>query len=84
MGLSFHSGAYAPLTSEGNLIVDGILASSYASVEHNLSHVGMKPLQWFPKEMQWIFGKEDEQISYITSTNDLGKLILSHRHFWQN
>ena len=84
MDFSFHPGAYTSLTSEGNLIVDEILASSYASCEHDLSHFGTKPLQWFPTEMQWIFGEEDTQLSYVKTAKDFGRWILSHGQFWQN
>ena len=42
---------------EGNIIVNGVLASSYASVSsHDLTHLTMKPIQWFPDAVEWIFG----------------------------
>ena len=34
-------------------MVDGILASCYASVNHDLAHIGMKPLRLF----HWIIGR---------------------------
>ena len=41
------SGHWAPLTSSGTLLVDGFLASSYASFPHDYSQVGqdMIPMQ---------------------------------------
>ena len=41
-------GAYVPLTMEGNIAVDGILASCYPSCYHDLGHIGMLPIQLFP------------------------------------
>ena len=33
---------------EGNIIVDGVLASCYASSDHDLVHIIMVPIQRFP------------------------------------
>ena len=43
---------------EGNIVVDGVLASCYASCHHDLNHIGALPIQLFPKIMEWIFGEE--------------------------
>lgn len=51
-------GAYAPLTEQGTLLVDGIFTSCYAEIRsHRLAHFAMTPLRlwkfWFPsKEVQ--------------------------------
>lgn len=44
------SGLYAPLTSSGNIVVDGVLMSCYASVSsHKLAHWSMTPLRAYYK-----------------------------------
>ena len=57
--LPFYVGAYVPLTTEGNIIVDGVLASCYPYNHHDLAHISMTPVHWFPQTMNWIFGKEN-------------------------
>ena len=68
-------GAYVPLTREGNIIVDGILASCYPSTDHDLAHLIMKPLHWFPEIVQWIFGKENGFTTYVTILGEASKYI---------
>ena len=47
------AGAYVPLTMEGNIMVDGILASSYP-VNHDLAHIVMTQFLWFPEIIEWV------------------------------
>ena len=56
--LLLFSGAFVPLTLEGNVVVDGVLASCYAYVHHDVAHVGMKPLLWFPSIMDLLLGED--------------------------
>ena len=44
------SGVYVPLTMEGTILVDGILASCYSSVRHDLAHIGMTPYEMVSME----------------------------------
>ena len=57
-------------------MVDGILASCYASVDHDLSHIGMTPMQWFPKIVQWVLGKDGGLSGFVKITKELSKWIL--------
>ena len=43
---------------EGNIVVDGVLASCYASVDHDLVHLGLSPMRLFPKIVELIFGND--------------------------
>ena len=47
---------------DGNIIVDGMLASCYAPFDNVLAHMFMAPTRWFPEVAEWIFG-EDEGFS---------------------
>lgn len=56
-------GVYAPLTEEGTLFVDGVLASSYASVEdHKLAHWAFGLLRFLLSLSQWTQGADQESV----------------------
>ena len=74
----FHIGAYVPLTMEGNILVDGVLASCYPSAPHDLAHMVMTPLRWFPGMMDWIFGVEDTFPVYVKISERLGKVMMPY------
>ena len=61
---------------EGNIIVDGVLASCYAFSDHDLVHILMLPIQRFPWITEWIFGKEKGTLIYVHMLDDLGTWIL--------
>ena len=42
-------GIWTPLTMEGTLLVDGLLASSYASFSHRVSEMAYAPIKMFPR-----------------------------------
>ena len=67
-------GAFVPLTMNGNIMVDGILASCYASTDHDLAHIGMLPIRWFPTMIQWIFGEEDGFTSFVKMSKVISEL----------
>ena len=59
----------------GNIVVDGVLASCYASTYHDLGHIGMMPLQLFPGITQWIFGEDYGFHVYANIAEMLGNMI---------
>ena len=69
-------GAYVPVTMEGNLIVDGILASCYPSFDHDVLHFGMTPLRWFPGMTEWFFGEDDGVSGYIYTLAHMGLWVF--------
>ena len=70
------SGAFTPVTMEGNIVVDGVLASCYAFSDHDLAHIGMTPMRWFPGMMNWMFGGTKETPGYVSSAEDLARVFL--------
>ena len=46
---AIEKGTWAPLTMEGTLLVDGLLASCYASFSHDLVNLALAPVKMFPR-----------------------------------
>ena len=69
-------GAYTPLKNEGTIVVDGVLASCHASINHDLAHIGMAPIRWFPKLMDLIFGEENGSTAYVYVATGIGRLAM--------
>ena len=63
-------------------MVDGILASCYANVHHDLAHLIMAPMQGFPSVMEWIFGDDAGLPTYISTLRQLGMILLPDGSFW--
>ena len=67
------SGAYVPLTRDDNIVVDQILASCYGSFDHDLAHLMMMPIQWFPDILVFIFGVNNEYTGYVNIAKEFGR-----------
>ena len=57
-------------------MVDGVLASCYALSDHDLAHIVMTPMRWFPAMMNWIFGVYNGSPGYVNFAEDLGRIML--------
>ena len=64
------SGAYAPLTTEGNILVE-----CYASTHHDFGHLALAPMRYFPKLMNLIFGQSNNYPGYVKVLEDFGKMM---------
>ena len=62
-------GFWAPLTMEGTLLVDGLLASCYASFPHDLVDLAFAPVKMFPR---MLLG--DEESVKVDGCREVGKL----------
>ena len=79
----FCKGAYTPLTREGNIIVDEVLASCYASsADHQLAHFATAPIRWFPDIIQMVFGKEEAISAFMRINEKLGRWFLPYGYLW--
>ena len=58
---------------EGNIVVDGVLASCYASAHHDVIHFGMRPLVWYPKILEMVVGKDGVTSGYVKITAHLAQ-----------
>ena len=57
-------------------MVDGVLASCYASFDHDLAHLMVTPMQWFPGMVEWMFEEVDGVPGYVTMVKSLGRAVL--------
>ena len=62
-------------------MVDGVLASCYASIDHILAHFSMTPLRLFLEIIEWIFGDHEEFQAYAKTAEQLCKWVLPHGSF---
>ena len=69
------SGAYVPLTEHGTIIVDGVLASCYASFNHQLAHFFLAPLRWWPSLLSSI-RTSDSMPAYVYAVKEIGHFVL--------
>ena len=63
---------------EGNVIVDGVLASCYPSTHHDLAHLGMAPIRWFPQLIMLIFGEDNGSLAFVTLAESLSKIVFPY------
>ena len=63
---------------EGNIVVDGILASSYASFDHDLAHIALLPVRQFSAMTEWIFGEENESSVSVNIVKGFGRKMLPY------
>ena len=57
-------------------MVDGVLASCYASVDHDLAHIVMTPMMRFPQITEWIFGEDYGLKVYVQMAQEIGNWVL--------
>ena len=72
----FFLGAFVPLTQEGDIMVNGILASCYASFHHDLAHIAMIPMKLFPKAVEWFFCVQNGSPDFVDAIKKLGRSML--------
>ena len=63
------------MTEGGNVVVNGVLASCYATANHGMAHFAMMPLQWYPEIIKLVFGNYNGSPTYVGITKDFVKMI---------
>ena len=66
------------MTMEGNIVVDGVLASCYASTYHDIAHIVMMPIGWFPWVIKWIFGDDNGMLAFVNILEYVGRSVLPY------
>lgn len=75
-------GLYAPLTQHGSIVVNGVLASCYATVDsHHLSHWALAPLRLFYSLIGPSEAQNDGLHWYPWLLHWLGKMLLDTTRF---
>ena len=61
---------------EGNIVVDGVLASCYATDDHDMTHFAVTPIAWIPGLIEGIFNVHNESPGYAKLVDDVSALWL--------
>ena len=61
---------------DGNIIVDGILASCYIASHNDLAHIFMAPIRRIPEAAAWIFGEDSGFSAYVKINEHLGDWFM--------
>ena len=61
---------------DGNIVVDGVLASCHASSDHDMAQFGMAPLLQFPEITLRIFGEDALSPTIINIEEELQRWML--------
>ena len=72
-------GAFFPLTLEGTIVVDEVLVSCFATVDHDFGNIGVAPMLWFPRLIEWIFGEDKGFSIYANIGEEVGRLMLPYK-----
>ena len=78
------AGAYMPLTAAGNIVFDGVVASCYASTDHDLAQIVMFLMRWFPTMVEWILGQDKESSAYVNILTVIGEWVPPFTKFTKN
>ena len=64
-------------------MVDDILASCYAEVDHYLAHVTMTTMQWFPEILDWVFGVDAGFSLFVDMIQNISLLLFPHGEWFE-
>ena len=61
---------------EGTIIVDGVLASCYPSVDHDVAHFAVTPMRWLPRVADWMLGAHDGVPVYVKTCEQMAQWMF--------
>ena len=64
------------------MIVNRIMASCYASFDHDLAHLAVTPVHWFPETINWIFDEVNGIFNYVTIIKNVGRYLLPYSSYF--
>ncbi|XP_041355990.1 desert hedgehog protein A-like isoform X2 [Gigantopelta aegis] len=75
VSISRKQGAFVPVTDDGTVVVNGMLASCYTTVSHDVAHVFVTPFRWFP----WLLARHqhDGYSPLVSLLSSVGRMVLS-------
>ncbi|KAM9332957.1 sonic hedgehog protein [Pholidichthys leucotaenia] len=77
-----HEGSFAPVTAQGTLVVDQVLASCYAVVEdHDLAHWALAPVRLAHWLSSWLFSSQHQPSAQKDGVHWYSK-VLYHLGTW--
>ena len=62
-------------------MVDEVLTSCYADIDHDVAHQTMIPMQRFSEVLKWIFGEETGFPVFLSTARLLGIFLLPDEPF---
>ena len=65
------------------MVIDGIMASCYASADHDLAHMVMMPVRLFPDTIKWIFGDENGFLFQIKIMEEVARWFLPYGQLFE-
>lgn len=87
VGMGYDLGAYAPVTSEGTLFVDGVLVSCFADFDdHEMAHYIMGPLRALYEMAPISMGANGHYIHWLLRSilRPVGVRLLGKEKFYQD
>nr|XP_046198440.1 indian hedgehog B protein-like [Oncorhynchus gorbuscha] len=81
--IQMDTGAFAPLTRHGSLVVDGVLASCYAAMDqHHLAHWAFGPLRLLYSSTRWTGASLGDGLHWYPQVlHWIGRFLLDPGHF---
>ena len=64
-------------------MVDEVLASCYASGNHDIVHIVVVLVRYFPELTKWIFGGENGFSTHIKIIQHFHKWVIPNNHLYE-